>query len=104
MTINTMSPSGFGLVVIFERSARAVVAREPPEIVDPSDSGTITKYMGKWCVFILSLLTPNLLRFAQRYYPIHFHNSFFFKIILILYFYGTISKMSYHFPLAPTGV
>ena len=53
MTINTVSPSGFGHVVIFGRSARAVVARAPPEILDPSDFGANTKCMGKWCIFIL---------------------------------------------------
>ena len=52
VTINTVSPSGFGHVVIFERSARAVVARAPPEILDPNDFGANTKSMGKWCVFI----------------------------------------------------
>ena len=52
MTINTVSSSGFGHVIIFERSARAVVARAPPEILDPSDFGSDTKSMGKWCVFI----------------------------------------------------
>ena len=71
VTINTVSPSGFGHVVIFERSARAVVARAPPEILDPSDFGSNTKSMGKWCVFMFSLLTSNLLRFSQRYYMIH---------------------------------
>ena len=50
VTINTVSPSGFGHVVIFERSARAVVA--PPEILDPSDFGANTKSRAKWCVFI----------------------------------------------------
>ena len=34
------------------RSARAVVARAPPEILDPSDFGANTKAMGKWCIFI----------------------------------------------------
>ena len=37
---------------IFERSARAVVARSPPEILDPSDFGANTKYMGKFGIFI----------------------------------------------------
>ena len=37
VTINTVSPSGFGHVVIFERSARAVVARVPPKILYRSD-------------------------------------------------------------------
>ena len=39
-------------MVIFERSARAVVARAPPEILDPSDFGANAKAMGKWCIFI----------------------------------------------------
>ena len=52
MTTNTASPSGFGHVVIFERSVRAVVARAPPEILDPIDFGANTKSMAKWCVFI----------------------------------------------------
>ena len=52
MTVNTVSSSGFGHVVIFKRSARPVVARAPPEILDPSDFGANTKYMGKWYVFI----------------------------------------------------
>ena len=52
VTINTVSSSGFGHVVIFERSARAVVLRAPPEILDPSDFGANAKSMGKWCVFI----------------------------------------------------
>ena len=52
VTINTVSPSGFGHVVIFERSARVVVASAPPEILDPSDFGANTKSMGKLCVFI----------------------------------------------------
>ena len=47
VTINTVISSGFGHVVIFERSARAVVARTPPEILDPSDFGANTKSMGK---------------------------------------------------------
>ena len=37
VTINKVSPSGFGHVAIFEHSARAVVARAPPEILNPSD-------------------------------------------------------------------
>ena len=52
VTINTVSSSGSGHVVIFERSARAVVARAPKEILDPSDFRANTKSMGKWCVFI----------------------------------------------------
>ena len=52
MIINTVSSSGFGNVVIFERSARAVVARAPPAILDPRDFGANTKPMGKLCVFI----------------------------------------------------
>ena len=48
----TVSPSGFGHVVILERSARAVVASAPPEILDPSDFAANTKCMGKWCVLI----------------------------------------------------
>ena len=52
MTINTVSSSGFGHVAIFERSARAVVARAPPEIMDPNDFGANAMSMGKWCVFI----------------------------------------------------
>ena len=51
VTINTVSPSGFGHVVIFERSTRADMVRAPPEILDPSDFGANTKSMGKWCVF-----------------------------------------------------
>ena len=34
------------------RSARAVVARAPPEILDPSDFGASAKAMGKRCIFI----------------------------------------------------
>ena len=34
------------------RSARAVVARAPPEILDPRDSEANAKAMRKWCVFI----------------------------------------------------
>ena len=34
------------------RSARAAVAKAPPEIMDPSDSGANAKTMGKWCIFI----------------------------------------------------
>ena len=34
------------------RSARAVVARAPPEILDPSDFGANTNAMGKWCIFV----------------------------------------------------
>ena len=52
VTINTVSSSGFGHVVIFERSVRAVVARAPPEILDPIDFGANAKSMGRWCVFI----------------------------------------------------
>ena len=33
------------------RSARAVVVRAPPEILDPSDFGASAKAMGKWCIF-----------------------------------------------------
>ena len=33
-------------------SARAVVARAPPEILDPSDFGANAKAMVKWCIFI----------------------------------------------------
>ena len=33
-------------------AAHAVVARAPPEILDPSDFGANTMSMGKWCVFI----------------------------------------------------
>ena len=53
MTVNAVSSSGFGHVVIFERSARAVVTRALPEILDPSNFGANTKsIIGKWCVFI----------------------------------------------------
>ena len=52
MTVNTVISSGFGHVVIFERSARAVVAGAPSEILDPNDFGANTKSMGEWCIFI----------------------------------------------------
>ena len=66
MTINTVSSSGFGHVVIFERNARAIVARAPPEILDPSDFGANTKSMGKWCVFIcISYYTLSLKIFSN---------------------------------------
>ena len=71
MTINTVISSGFGHVVIFERSARAVVARAPPEILDPSDFGDNTKSMGKWCVFVCYSSHTKFLEFFQRYYLIH---------------------------------
>ena len=44
---NTVSPSGFGHVAIFERNARAVVVRAPPEILDSSDFEANTKCMVK---------------------------------------------------------
>ena len=58
MTINTVNPSGFDHVVIFERSARAVVAKAPPEIVDPSDFGANAVYgkMVRFYVFLFSHL------------------------------------------------
>ena len=52
VTINTVISSGFGHVIIFERSARAVVARALPEILDPCDFGANVKSMGKWFIFI----------------------------------------------------
>ena len=58
VTINTMSSSGFCHVVIFERSARAVVARAPPEILDPSVFGANTKSMENGAFLFVSLLTP----------------------------------------------
>ena len=39
----------------------AVVAREPPEILDPSDFGANIMSMGKWCVLFDSLLTSLIL-------------------------------------------
>ena len=71
VTVNTVSPSGFGHVVIFERSARAVVEGTPPEIMDPGDFGANTKSMENGAFLFVSLLTPYLLRFSQRYYLIH---------------------------------
>ena len=62
VTLNAVSPSGFGHVVIFERSACAVVARAPPEIRDPNDFGANTKLMGKSANLFASLLTTNLLK------------------------------------------
>ena len=38
--------------VLTMSSARAVVARPPPEILDPSDFGANAKAMGKWCICI----------------------------------------------------
>ena len=74
VTINTGSPSEFGHAVIFQRSARAVVARAPPEILVPSDFGANTKSVGKLCVLFVSLLASYFLRFSQRYYQIHVKN------------------------------
>ena len=51
-------------------SARAVVARAPLEILNPSDFGANPKAMGKWCILFLSLHTPQLLIFSQRCYLI----------------------------------
>ena len=36
----------------FQAQPRAVVARAPPEILDPSDFGANAKSMGQLCVFI----------------------------------------------------
>ena len=64
VTINRVSPSGFDHVIIFERNARGIVARVPPEILDPSDFGASTKSMGEkvhFYLFLFSVFTPDLL-------------------------------------------
>ena len=82
-------------MIISEHSARAVVAVAPAEIVDLSDFGANAKSMGKWCVFV-SLLTPNLKIFSNILPDSCVELIVFFLIISILYFYRTISKISYH--------
>ena len=57
------------------------------------------KCYGKWCILFLSLITPELFRFSQRYYLIYVWSWVIFKMVSIFYFYRTIKKKNFLFKL-----
>ena len=77
------------------RSARAVVARAPPEIMDQSDFGANIKAMRKWCIYLF-LFSRLTLKIFSKMLPFSCLELIGLLNDIHCIFYPTISKITFH--------